>query len=595
MLLVELMTKMYLPERLQTLLAALLCFAALSGFALAQDRFAVTVGTHDHLVIFGPKGERISELSVPTIAQAITVGDVSFQVSYGTDANGQLTAILTPSSTAPTALHFTVLGKSVDADKAVVTLTFSSNLKGVTIDPGYVGSVEVNSHRLRQHHLADDVPSQPMTTPAISAPAVTSEVVAPVVAVSAPTPAAVSAVPPASSEIAPSAFPRAPAPLASQLSPSLLTQDNSGSAPADNSAVAKTVSATPGAASVPSSPANDVAQTTVKLYWSEPVTPPNGPAPTVGLDEIKLVEVHGPVSVTLSGGEIETGVDGMTVPSGSQVTTFDNASAALFMGGVNSARLMPHCALTVTQSFDGAVRKTTLDLERGAVFSRVGRRAGEVQDYQVRSAEGVMDATSPDMLAFRGNLEELQPGKTAMNLGRSWDRKGLLAWSPFSMDRSLISDEVDPMFGGIKTIGPGSTGPTRPPPVTNTYFYLANNVPGFNLKNIKELVLSSYAGAAQNTSFSADSQKVLQAILVGLQPFNFKLHDLLYRFNSGTGTAGDVAFYKNLITVFFDSQIPAIDGEFNGTRGALVKETIAAAAALKQDLQPFGTALCTPY
>ncbi len=592
------MTKMYLPERLQTLFTALLCFVAISSLAMGDDRFAVTVGAHDHLVIFGPKGERISELAVPSIAQPITIGDVSFQVSYGCDANGQLTAILTPSSTDPVALHFTVLGKSVDADKAVVTLTFSSNLKGVTIDPGYVGSVEVNSHRLRQHHLADDAPVLPVVIPSVSAaPALAPDSVAPVGAASPSKLSVVSNAPPASSpETAPSAFPRAPAPLASQLTPSLLAQDNSDSAPAGHADMPKTASVTSPAAAIPAgSPATDVAKTTVKLYWSEPVTPPNGPAPSVGLDEIKLLEVHGPVSVTLTSGEIKTGVEGMMVPSGSKVATFDNASAALFMGGVNSARLMPNCELTVTQSFDGTVRKTLLDLEHGAVFSRVGRRAGEVEDFKVRTAEGVMDATTPDMLAFRGSLDELQGKKTAMNLGRGWNRKGLLAWSPFSMGRNLISDQVDPMFGGIKTIGPGATGSTPPPPVTNTYFYLATNVPGFNLKNIKELVLSSYAGAAQNSSFSTDSQKVLQAILVGLQPFNFKLHDLLYRFNSGTGTPGDIAFYKNLITVFFDTQIPSIDSEFSGSHSALIKETIAAAAALKQDLQPFGTTLATPY
>lgn len=144
--------KMILHDRIRTFLIALFCLVTVSACAKGADRFAVTVGAHDKLVIFGPKGERAAEFSAPSIAQPVAIGDVSFQVSYGHDANGNLTAILSPSETAPTALHFNVMGKSVDADKAVVTLTFSANLKSVAVDPGYMGSVEVNSHRVGHHH-----------------------------------------------------------------------------------------------------------------------------------------------------------------------------------------------------------------------------------------------------------------------------------------------------------------------------------------------------------------------------------------------------------------------------------------------------------
>jgi hypothetical protein len=144
------MTKMFFPDRFQTFLTGLICFIAVSSLAMGSDRFAVIVGAHDKLVIFGPKGERAAELPVPSMAQPVTIGDISFQVSYGHNAKEQLTAILTPSATAPAALHFNVCGKSVDADKnAVVTLIFSSNLKSVTIDAGYGGRVEVNSRRVR--------------------------------------------------------------------------------------------------------------------------------------------------------------------------------------------------------------------------------------------------------------------------------------------------------------------------------------------------------------------------------------------------------------------------------------------------------------
>src|SRR5208283_2761788 len=141
------MAKVFFTDRFHGFWAALICFVAISSLARGDDRFAVTVGAHDKLVIFGPKGERTAEFSVPSVAQPVTLGDISFQVSYGRNAQEQLTAILSPSSTAPADLHFTVMGKSVDADKAVVTLIFSSNLKSVTIDAGYGGRVEVNSHR----------------------------------------------------------------------------------------------------------------------------------------------------------------------------------------------------------------------------------------------------------------------------------------------------------------------------------------------------------------------------------------------------------------------------------------------------------------
>ena len=144
--------KIFFAYRLQTFLTALICFAAVSSLAWGNDRFAITVGARDKLVIFGPKGERAAEFPVPSIAQPVTIGDISFQVSYGRNAKDQLTAILTPSSTAPVDLHFNVMGKSVDADKAVVTLIFSSNLKSVDIDPGYGGRVEVNSRRVRPSH-----------------------------------------------------------------------------------------------------------------------------------------------------------------------------------------------------------------------------------------------------------------------------------------------------------------------------------------------------------------------------------------------------------------------------------------------------------
>ena len=79
----------------------------------------------------------------------------------------------------------------------------------------------------------------------------------------------------------------------------------------------------------------------------------------------------------------------MLIPSGSIVTTTGSSSVAVFMGGVNSVRLMPDTEVQLDQQMNGTIRKTTVALHEGTVFSRVGHRDGETEDYQVKSPEGV--------------------------------------------------------------------------------------------------------------------------------------------------------------------------------------------------------------
>ena len=150
------MTKMFFPNRLPSIFFAttLFCLLALSSLVRGDDLFAIAVGAHDNLVVFGPKGDRAAELPVPSVAQPVTAGTVSFQVSYGRNSDGNLAALICPSVTHPDFLHFTVLGKSVEADKAVVTLIFSQNLKRVVIKAGYGGNVRVNSHNIRPSLLS---------------------------------------------------------------------------------------------------------------------------------------------------------------------------------------------------------------------------------------------------------------------------------------------------------------------------------------------------------------------------------------------------------------------------------------------------------
>ncbi len=476
------MKNLILLSQVKGLFVGLACFVALSAWALGEDRFAIAVGAHDNLVIFCPKGDRVAELTVPTIAQTATAGDVSFQISYGKDSGGQLTAILTPSATSPAPLHFSVLGKAVDAENAVVTLTFAFNLKSVTIDPGYVGSVEVNSHRLRRHNLAEELAPAPVIMP--------KPVVAPVaVAASEPsespapvpvTPAENASVPTPAPNIS---QPLAPAMLASQLSPILAKENSSDSSVASNEMTKS--DAPEAAAGTP-----EVATERVKLYWSEPVTGPDGTAPACSLDEIKLVEVHGSISITLPDGKTQAGFDGMTVPSGSSVATGENSSAALFMGGINSARLMPRCELTVTQTFDGTTRKDALDLSRGAVFSRIGKRTGEIEDYQVRTPEGSTGAECANMLAFRGTADDVPGVRTTMNSGLNWDRHQLLAWNPSPLGRNLISDVASPLIGANSA-------------ATNTIFFYAPGA-SLNLSQIQHVVLASNASNGQNSPNAAN-------------------------------------------------------------------------------------------
>jgi hypothetical protein len=185
-----------------------------------------------------------------------------------------------------------------------------------------------------------------------------------------------------------------------------------------------------------------------------------------------------------------------------------------------------------------------------------------------------------------------------MNSGLVVDKKLLLAWNPVSLGRGLISDVV-PLLATAQT-----------PVVASTYFFFPRHTSShLDARDIRPVVLTkqdvrdtmnlpslfAHGKNGGNLPSISAPDKVLQAILVALQPFNFKLNDMLYRHNSGTGTPGDEAFYHNLITVFFDQQLPGIANNYKGTPGGIGIAISAASLALKQDLQPFGTSAVTPF
>lgn len=561
---------MNLLNRFKGFSVALICFVSVSALGHAADRFAIAVGSQDKLIVFGPKGDRAAEVAVPTIAQNATAGDVSFQLSYGRDSGGQLTAILTPSATSPAALHFNVLGKAVDAEGAVVTLTFAKNLQSVTIDPGYVGSVEVNSHRLRRHNLAEELAPQPTITP--------KQVVAPVqVAVSQPSEnvAPVATAAPAETPT-PASTPKpllAPATLASQMSPLLAKPTTS-----DRKQVASSEFKPAAGTEVASSQPTEMTTETVRLYWAEPVTAPDGSAPACKVDEIKLVELHGSVSITLPDGKVQTGAEGMTIPSGTVVATDENSSVALFLGGVNSARLMPKCDLTITQSMEGSTRHNLVELRHGAVFSRIGSRDGELQDYEVRTPEGSTKADTANMLAFRGTEADLPGVRSARNL-LNLDRHTLLAWNPVSLGRNLASDVIRPLFGAII------------PPPTSVFYYASGTT--LNPSQIGRLAIASTVTNGQNSPNSPnDPNTILQGVLTQVLPFNTKLNALLTIVNSGNATRSQLGFYHNLISVFFTKQIPGIAKKSGASSTAGIQAT---ALALLRDLRPFQVPRVTPF
>jgi hypothetical protein len=477
-----------------------------SWSANAADQFSLSVGSHDLLIVSDANGTQRAELPLPSISQSITVGNATFQVSYGRDASNLLTAILSPNPAEPQDLHFSVMGKSVDSDKlAVVTLTFSKEAQQVKIDPGYVGQVMVNSRAL-QHDSAVNRPmqhadvsltatsaSQDLTTPTDVQTAATphSAVAAASTTVSSPTPPA----PPVTVPVPdPTASVAANQP-ANVTDPSEAADGHvSDHAPLpmqanDASQMPFTATATPGPSTVSAS-GPETAPKQHTLYWAEPITSPNGSRPPVASNQMKLIELKGSVSVTPPGGASEDATEGMIVPSGSTIHTSTGAAVALFMGGVNSVRFMPDSEVQVTQELNGSVRKTVVALRQGTVFNRVGHQAGETQNYQVESPEGVAIAKGTEF------ADSIADGHHYV---------------------FVVKGIVATLINGIQT---GNLTPTT----------------------------SHLAFGAMPPADNGD--KILFAILTALQPFQTHLQTVIAHINSGTATPAELGYFDSLRNTF---------------------------------------------
>ncbi len=139
----------------------------------------------------------------------------------------------------------------------------------------------------------------------------------------------------------------------------------------------------------------------VENDWIEPLTPPTMPTSLgVAPDAMQIREIQGDVTVALptAPANFVPAQNNMAIPNGAVVKTGANGTAAVLMGGVDSIRLIPNSSAAVQQTITPLLRTTEIDLTAGAVFSKVGKRIGEKQDYQVHTPFGVAAARGTDFV-----------------------------------------------------------------------------------------------------------------------------------------------------------------------------------------------------
>lgn len=143
--------------------------------------------------------------------------------------------------------------------------------------------------------------------------------------------------------------------------------------------------------------------------WVEPITAPDGTAPTVAADQMILVEVHGGVTVTVPGQPPVVAKDGQELPGGATVSTNDQGTVAVFIGGINSVRLGPSSAASFNYQVVGPFRITGVEkpmqrrttvvrLESGRAFSKIGYEAQVQQYFELATAQVRVIASSGDFL-----------------------------------------------------------------------------------------------------------------------------------------------------------------------------------------------------
>ena len=135
--------------------------------------------------------------------------------------------------------------------------------------------------------------------------------------------------------------------------------------------------------------------------WLEPITPPSMPD-SLGLapDVMQIREPQGDVQVAppTNTGAFVPATEGMPISNGEVVRTGKDGTAAVLFGGINSARLAPNSEALVQQTVMPDLRTTRIDLKSGIVFSKVGLRHGEKQDFEVHMPLGTAFAKGTDFV-----------------------------------------------------------------------------------------------------------------------------------------------------------------------------------------------------
>jgi hypothetical protein len=99
------------------------------------------------------------------------------------------------------------------------------------------------------------------------------------------------------------------------------------------------------------------------------------------------------------GKAIDTTNPGTILPEGSTVTVKEGW-AAVTLGGVNTLHLMPNTTATLSMKPEAGKLSTTIMLKSGGVFSKVGKREGLVQDYRIKTPQGVAAARGTDYVTL---------------------------------------------------------------------------------------------------------------------------------------------------------------------------------------------------
>jgi hypothetical protein len=130
----------------------------LSAAAHAEKPFALRVGGNDTLYVYDLQGNVVATLPTGTIAKQMDVGSYSFQVSYGRDASGNLSVIVTPSDGNTTPLDFTLNGRDISVSQdGVATMTLNPNGQ-VQVEGGSLGGVKVDGQSSNAQVAASPAP-----------------------------------------------------------------------------------------------------------------------------------------------------------------------------------------------------------------------------------------------------------------------------------------------------------------------------------------------------------------------------------------------------------------------------------------------------